>query len=181
MSVRSRTFARGAASSFEYPFPHKLAASGKSACLQLFRFSVYASAKESHVTTLTPSMATHKLENYLRTYRRRSGLTQRELAFLLGWETETQVSRYEKRHRLPPLATALACEEVFGVPAAELFAGVRESAVKTMRKRMVELRSKLQDTGGAAQTKSEARLTEQKLRWLAARGGAEFVKQVQTP
>ena len=29
-------------------------------------------------------MATHKLENYLRTYRKRSGLTQREVAFLVG-------------------------------------------------------------------------------------------------
>ena len=85
-------------------------------------------------------MATHKLENYLRTFRRRSGLTQREVAFLLGWENGAQVSRYEKRRRLPPLATALACEAVCGVPAAELFAGVRESAVKTIRRRMVELR-----------------------------------------
>jgi len=126
-------------------------------------------------------MATHKLENYLRTYRRRTGLTQREVAFLLGWETGTQVSRYEKRRRLPPLATALACEAVLGVPVAELFAGVQENAVKAIGKRMVELRSKLQATGGAAQKKSELRLTEQKLRWLDARGKADSVEQVITP
>jgi len=126
-------------------------------------------------------MATHKLENYLRTYRRRSGLTQREVAFLLGWETGTQVSRYEKRRRLPPLATALACEAVFGVPVSELFAGVQENAVKSIGKRMVELRSRLQTEGGAGQKKSEMRLTEQKLRWLDARGKARSIEQVTTP
>src|SRR5437879_2031593 len=61
-------------------------------------------------------MATHKLENYLRTYRKRSGLTQREVAFLVGCRNGAQVSRYEKRRRLPPLRTALACEAAFGVP-----------------------------------------------------------------
>lgn len=126
-------------------------------------------------------MATHKLENYLRTYRRRSGLTQREVAFLLGCETGAQVSRYEKRRRLPPLATALACEAVFGVPVAELFAGVRESAVKAIGKRVVELRSKLQAVGSAPQKKSEARLTEQKLRWLDTRSRADSVKRNTTP
>ena len=59
-------------------------------------------------------MATHKLENYVRTYRKRSGLTQREVAFLVGCRNGAQVSRYEKRRRLPPLRTALACEAAFG-------------------------------------------------------------------
>lgn len=125
-------------------------------------------------------MATHKLENYLRTYRRRSGLTQREVAFLLGCETGTQVSRYERRRRLPPLATALACEAILGVPVAELFAGVWENEVKAIGKRMVDLRSKLRDTSGAGQKKSEMRLTEQKLRWLDTRNKANFVKHVTT-
>ena len=73
-------------------------------------------------------MATHKLENYLRTYRKRSGLTQREVAFLVGCRNGAQVSRYEKRRRLPPLRMALACEAAFGVPVSELFAGLREVA-----------------------------------------------------
>ena len=53
----------------------------------------------------TPIMI-HKLENYLRTYRKKSGLTQREVAFLLGCQNGAQVSRYEKRRRLPPPAIA---------------------------------------------------------------------------
>ena len=72
-------------------------------------------------------MATPKLENYLRTYRKRSGLSQREVAFLVGCRNGAQVSRYEKRRRLPPLRTALACEAAFGVPVSVLFAGLREA------------------------------------------------------
>jgi hypothetical protein len=62
---------------------------------------------EDHLSAETaPSpMATPKLENYLRAYRKKSGLTQRGLAFLLGWQNGGQVSRYERRrvcHRSKP-------------------------------------------------------------------------------
>src|SRR5438552_1862490 len=111
-------------------------------------------------------MATHKLENYLRTYRKRSGLSQREVAFLVGCRNGAQVSRYEKRRRLPPLRTALACEAAFGVPVSVLFAGLREAAGKAVGERMLALRSKLET--GAAQGR-DARISVLKLRWLAAR------------
>ncbi len=120
-------------------------------------------------------MSTHKLENYLRAYRKKSGLTQREVAFLLGCENGAQVSRYEKRRRLPPLRTALACEAVFGAPVSELFAGMHEGVGKVIGKRLMELRSRLQAKSGVSNKKSEARLTEQKLRWLEGRGGAQPV------
>ena len=74
-------------------------------------------------------MSSHKLENYLRKYRRRAGLTQDELAFLLGCKSGAKVSRYERFARTPNLQTALAYEVVFGAPARELLAGAaRESA-----------------------------------------------------
>jgi len=111
-------------------------------------------------------MATHKLENYLRTYRKRSGLTQREVAFLVGCRNGAQVSRYEKRRRLPPLRTALACEAAFGVPVSVLFAGLRDVAGQAVGERMLALKSKLET--GAAQGR-DARLSAHKLRWLAER------------
>src|SRR2546425_12606538 len=113
-------------------------------------------------------MSTHKLENYQRAYRKRSGLTQREVAFLLGCQNGAQVSRYEKRRRVPPLRMALACETVFWVPAAELFGGMKDQVNKVIEKRLAELQSKLQATNSAGIKKSEVRLTEQKLRWLDA-------------
>ena len=122
-------------------------------------------------------MSTHKLENYLRAYRKRSGLTQREVAFLLGCENGAQVSRYEKRRRLPPLRTALACEAVFGAPVAELFGGMRDQVSKVIEKRLAELRSRLQAKNSAGIKKSEVRLTEQKLRWLDAHVSGEAVAE----
>ena len=111
-------------------------------------------------------MATHKLENYLRTYRKRSGLTQREVAFLVGCRNGAQVSRYEKRRRLPPLRTALACEAAFGVPVSVLFAGLREVAGKAVGERLGALKSKLETTPAQGR---DARLAAQKLRWLSER------------
>src|SRR2546422_3095102 len=104
-------------------------------------------------------MSTHKLENYLRAYRKRSGLTQREVAFLLGCENGAQVSRYEKRRRVPPLRMALACEAVFGVPVAELFAGMRGGVAKEIGKRLLELRSRLQAKNSAGIKKRDRKST----------------------
>ena len=64
------------------------------------------------------------LQNYLKTYRKRGGLTQDEMAYLLGCQDGAKVSRYERLHRQPNLETALGCQVVFGVPAHELFPGM---------------------------------------------------------
>ena len=111
-------------------------------------------------------MTPHRVENYLRTYRKKAGLSQREVAFLLGCEDGAQVSRYEKRRRLPPLETALACEAIFGIPISELFAGMRQSVAKDIEKRRSELRSSLQ---AKTLKGSAAQFTAHKLRWLDGR------------
>src|SRR6202521_1706851 len=108
-------------------------------------------------------MATPRLENYLRTYRKKSGLTQQEVGYLLGRETGAQVSRYEKRHRLPPLETALAYEEIFGVPVSELFAGIRQSVGRDIGKRRLALRATLQTK---TPKPNDARMAAHKLHWL---------------
>jgi transcriptional regulator with XRE-family HTH domain len=77
-----------------------------------------------------------------------------------------QVSRYEKRRRLPSVETALACEVIFGVPVAELFAGVRDSIGKDVEKRRRELSSKLQAKTSKG---SAAQITAHKVRWLTDR------------
>lgn len=108
-------------------------------------------------------MVTPKLENYLRSYRKKSGLTQGEVGYLLGCANGAQVSRYEKRHRLPPLETALAYEEIFGVPVGELFAGIRQAVGRDIEKRRVALRARLQAEMPNAH---DARMTTHKLRSL---------------
>lgn len=66
----------------------------------------------------------NSLHNYLKTHRKRSALTQKDVAFLLGGQNGAKVSEYEKRARRPNLETALACQVVYGVPAHELFEGI---------------------------------------------------------
>jgi transcriptional regulator with XRE-family HTH domain len=67
-----------------------------------------------------------KLPHYLRNERKRAGLSQRDIAALLGDRTVSKVSRYERRRRLPPLRMALAYEAILGKPVSELFGGTYE-------------------------------------------------------
>lgn len=84
-----------------------------------------------------------RLHNYLRTHRKRSGLSQDEVAFLLGCRHGTKVSRYERNAREPGLETALAYEAVFGVPVRELFAGIVDKVEAVTHRRARVLARKL--------------------------------------
>lgn len=77
--------------------------------------------------------------SYLRTHRKRSGLTQRELALLLGCQSEAKVSRYERLIRKPCLETAFACQVVFGATPHQLFPGMYASVeqIVTTRARLL--------------------------------------------
>jgi len=66
------------------------------------------------------------LQNCLRTARRRSGLTQDEITFLLGATSSTKVSRHETFERLPSVSTIFAYEIIFRAIARVLFAGAYE-------------------------------------------------------
>lgn len=79
-------------------------------------------------------MPPNKLDNYLRTHRKKLGLSQREVAFLLGCHSGAKVSRYERSARIPTLNVILAYEVIFQKPARELFAGLYDRAERqTMR------------------------------------------------
>ncbi len=79
-------------------------------------------------------MQNDKLDNYLRTYRKKLGLTQREVAFLLGCHSGAKVSRYERSGRIPASGRIFAYEAIFQKPARELFAGIYARAERqTMR------------------------------------------------
>ena len=68
-------------------------------------------------------MSKYPLTNYLRTYRKRAGLTQDDVAHLLGCHTAGQVSRYEHFRREPSLRVALAFEVIFNASARLIFRG----------------------------------------------------------
>lgn len=64
------------------------------------------------------------LSIYLRTFRKHAGLSQEELAFLVGGLYAKNVSRHEIGERLPALRTALKYEFVLGVAVATLYEGL---------------------------------------------------------
>src|SRR5262245_35282653 len=85
----------------------------------------------------------NKLENYLRTYRKRIGLSQAEVGVLLGCQNGTKVSMYERSARKPSLQTLFAYEVLFGVPARALVAGAYQKVAKKISKRAQRLTRKL--------------------------------------
>ena len=74
-----------------------------------------------------------KLPNYLRTYRKRCGFSQEELAYLVKLNDKSAWCNLESYRRQASLRTALACEEVFDVPVSELFAGTKEATARETR------------------------------------------------
>ncbi len=91
--------------------------------------------------TLTLPMA--RLQNYLRTHRRRHGLSQAEVAILLGAASGTKVSRYENFTRTPNALTIFACQIVFNQAASELFAGEYDTVLRAVQQRARRLLKQL--------------------------------------
>ncbi len=106
----------------------------------------------------------YKLKNYLRTYRKKAGLSQEEMAYLLGGQSGTRVSRYERFARLPALETALAYAVIFDVPVRDLFAGMAQQVERPLAKRAQQLIQRLETAPSDA-------LTTRKRQTLAALRG----------
>lgn len=82
--------------------------------------------------------------SYLRAYRLRWGLTQSELAFLLGFRSGSVVSRVERDNRSAPLPVAIAYQVLFGKPQLELFPGLYSNIEAAVLHRVHELHERLQ-------------------------------------
>ena len=81
----------------------------------------------------------------LRTHRRTWGLSQRELADLLGMESRAHVSRIERGKRSPTLETALACSTLFGVSLGVLFPQLAIVSGERLRERISRLDKDISD------------------------------------
>lgn len=111
--------------------------------------------------------------NRLRVLRRRLGLSQRELAFLLG-HSESQVCRLERGSRTPLLAEALVIELVFGVPVKAIFAEFHEAVTTTLLGRARDLRSRLRKVSqGSDELSLKTSRLDSLLRHLSARSATE--------
>ena len=74
---------------------------------------------------------------------------------LLGCADGSKVSRYERFAREPTLATALACEALFGVPLRELFAGMYDEALDAVSARARSLTEQLDQKPGLHERKRQ--------------------------
>jgi transcriptional regulator with XRE-family HTH domain len=89
--------------------------------------------------------------NYLRTHRKRLGLSQKELAALLGAQSGAKICRYERVVREPTFKAAIAFELVFQRPLRELFKGLYREIASEITPRAKKLLAKHQnlDSKGA--------------------------------
>ena len=101
-----------------------------------------------------------RLQSYLRTYRKRSGLTQEELAALLGCESGVSICQYERLAAQPSLETALACQAIFGVSVEELFPGIYKKVVDDIVKRAQSMSKQLPEDNCKPVVKLKRRLFE---------------------
>ena len=109
-----------------------------------------------------------QLINYLRAQRKRVGLTQRELASILGYSTHDSVSGHERFCSLPPLIMAFAYAAVFQASVADLFPGLQQSVESAIEKQIAEFEAKLLKQKGRSRG-VEAALIDHKLAWLKER------------
>ena len=79
----------------------------------------------------------------MRILRRRLGLSQRELAFLLGYDSDSQVSRLEDGSRIPNLFEALMLELVFEMGTTLIFELLHQRARQSLIQRIEALKAGL--------------------------------------
>lgn len=111
-------------------------------------------------------MKHHAHGNYLKMYRKKSGLSQREMGMLLGYTNQWQVSRHERGHAVPPLRIALGYEAIFQLPVSALFAGTHAIAARSVSEKLEAFERRLKGGGGSRRGVIAA---AQKLEWLNQR------------
>lgn len=72
-------------------------------------------------------------------YRKRTALSQEELAVLMAVENGWSVSRFERGERIPTLEGLIALEIVYEQPIQKIFAGVAEGVRENIAVRAAAL------------------------------------------
>ncbi len=90
---------------------------------------------------MTP--VSRRFNNYLRLYRRKNGLSQKEMAHLMGYKTTTSISNYERGSKMPQLTNLLKLEIILHTPIAFLFRDHFEELKREVRQKEKMLHKKL--------------------------------------
>jgi|SRR5579862_993249 len=116
-------------------------------------------------------MNSRPVSTYLRFIRRRSGITQKQLAEFLGTVTSSQVSRHERSAGPPNLLTAFGYQVIFRRPVSEIFPGLYHAVEAAVEERLAELEEEL---GKSALRGRAAAGVARQLEWLAERRDSEI-------
>lgn len=111
-------------------------------------------------------MPTPPLASYLRSHRLNSGMSQRELAEVVGLIMDHQVSTHERSIGIPSFLVALSYEAIFHVPVAELFPGFAETVQANVEERLAEREKRLRDSPSKGR---RAEAIARQLEWLRER------------
>lgn len=77
---------------------------------------------------------------HIRMLRRRAGMTQRDLAALLGLSSHSQISRWENGTRVPASKELLELQVIFGVVPSGVFPDHHDRAVQAVVTRINRLK-----------------------------------------
>jgi DNA-binding XRE family transcriptional regulator len=119
-------------------------------------------------------MTSEPIASRLRTLRKKSGLTQTELAEILGFNAETPISEHERSQVVPNLLTAMAYEVIFRVPIADQFPGLFKAVEANVEIHLAELEKRLHDSEAKGR---DATLTARKLEFLCVRKEPEVTQR----
>ncbi len=108
---------------------------------RLLQFTTKVDKQTSSLTMTHPALV-----NRLRSHRKRSGLTQRDLANIVGYRKEVEVSRHERQAASPPFRVALRYEAVFRVPLSDLFPTIFEQEKNQIEARLAEFAETLRQS-----------------------------------
>lgn len=88
------------------------------------------------------------LPNYLRVYRRKTPLTQSDIAFLLNLQDYSNISRYENGKRVPSIDLLIMYHFLFRVPIEKFFEEKSLSLTSNLKERIKDLIAKLESDPG---------------------------------
>jgi DNA-binding XRE family transcriptional regulator len=106
----------------------------------------------------------------LRTLRIRSGLSQEELAHLLGFRSGIPISRHERSKALPDLLTAIGYEAIFRAPISQLFPGLYQTVAVGVEERLAKIEDELHQSTAKGR---DAAPVARKLEFLCERKNPE--------
>lgn len=107
------------------------------------------------------------LYNQTKTSRKKAGLSQDDVAFLLGKESGSYVSRVEQNKITPDLFTALSYQILFDIQVHQMFAGIYTEIQPILITRIAKLTNILEKKGGSLKIRKRIVILNEVARTIA--------------